>query len=601
MKRTWYTVLSSLLVSSLMAACGGGAADPSQASDPSISSQGREQPLAVNCAAAWNSATAYATGSQVSSSGVNYTAAFWTQNNEPSSNSGAAGSGKPWVNNGACSGGGGGGGNTGGGAVTPPSGITSGANYKLINPNSGKALDLMGCGTANGTIVNLWTDNGTGGCNGGANQVWSPRQNSDGTFNLVNPVSGKALDVAGCGTANGTTLSLWDNGVNVCQGGAGQKWAISDAGDGSYTIVNPNSGGAIDVAGCGTADGTKVALWAKGVGVCNGGAGQRWKFVPVSTSGGGGSTPVTPTGFLFSPYKDATISMNWNTNVMSTKVTGSLQTLLSALPSKTPAISWSFATGECGNENWGGIPGAAMATANVQSFVNAGKGYVLSTGGASGSFTCGSDGGFSSFINRYNSARLIGVDFDIEAGQSPAVIDSLIQRVKTAQRNYPKLRFSFTLATLGGNSPQSLGSVGVTVMNAIRSGGLTNYYVNLMVMDYGSTNAGNCTIGGNGRCNMGASANQAAINLHNYWGVPYDHIELTPMIGGNDTQDETFTLSDVTTVVNFARQNGLAGLHHWSADRDTDCGPGSASPICNSYGAAGNWGFTNRFISDLKL
>ena len=169
-------------------------------------------------------------------------------------------------------------------AVTPPSGITSGANYKLINPNSGSALDLIGCGTADGTLVELWADNGTGGCNGGTNQIWSPRLNSDGTFNLVNPVSGKALDVAGCGTANGTTLGLWDNGVNVCQGGAGQKWAISANSDGSYTLVNPNSGGAVDIAGCGTANGTKVALWSAGVNVCNGGAGQHWKFVLVSTS-----------------------------------------------------------------------------------------------------------------------------------------------------------------------------------------------------------------------------------------------------------------------------------------------------------------------------
>ena len=58
-------------------------------------------------------------------------------------------------------------------------------------------------------------------------------------------------------------------------------------------------------------------------------------------------------------------------------------------------------------------------------------------------------------------------------------------------------------------------------------------------------------------------------------------IELTPMIGGNDAQDEHFTVADATTVAHFAITQGLAGVHYWSYDRDTDCAPGSASSTCN--------------------
>ena len=87
--------------------------------------------------------------------------------------------------------------------------------------------------------------------------------------------------------------------------------------------------------------------------------------------------------------------------------------------------------------------------------------YIISTGGAAGSFTCGSDAGFETFINRYASSSLAGIDFDIEAGQSQADIDNLVARVKNSQAKHPGLRWSFTLATLGGNSPQSLGSIGV--------------------------------------------------------------------------------------------------------------------------------------------
>ncbi|HEY0797580.1 MAG TPA: hypothetical protein VGD50_00445, partial [Candidatus Baltobacteraceae bacterium] len=44
-------------------------------------------------------------GATVSYSGVNYTAAFWSQGSVPSSSSGAAGSGQPWISTSACAGG----------------------------------------------------------------------------------------------------------------------------------------------------------------------------------------------------------------------------------------------------------------------------------------------------------------------------------------------------------------------------------------------------------------------------------------------------------------------------------------------------------------
>jgi chitinase len=313
-------------------------------------------------------------------------------------------------------------------------------------------------------------------------------------------------------------------------------------------------------------------------------------------------TPPSPPpsgSVTFSPYKDITVSMNWNTNVISTAVTGTLSPVLSVTPAKLPMITWAFATGECGSENWGGLAPAAVAAANVQTFVNAGKKYILSTGGAAGSFTCGSDAGFESFISHYASSNLAGVDFDIEAGQSQATIDALVARVKASQSKHPGFRWSFTIATLGGNTSQALGSMGITVMNSIKNGGLSGYLVNLMTMDYGSAIASNCTLGSNGKCDMAQSAIQAAIDLHTYYGTPYSQIELTPMIGGNDATDEIFSIANVATMSSWAKANGIAGVHFWSLDRDTDCAPGSASPICNSYGTAGTWGFTNAFLSGL--
>lgn len=53
--------------------------------------------------------------------------------------------------------------------------------------------------------------------------------------------------------------------------------------------------------------------------------------------------------------------------------------------------------------------------------------------------------------------------------------------------------------------------------------------------------------------------------------------------------------------MDYARQVGLGGIHHWSVDRDTTGPVGSASPIHNSLGnsSPGPFGFTNAFISIL--
>ncbi|MDP5008262.1 MAG: glycosyl hydrolase [Glaciimonas sp.] len=315
--------------------------------------------------------------------------------------------------------------------------------------------------------------------------------------------------------------------------------------------------------------------------------------------------PPPPGAFSYSVYKDVGINMNWNTFLMSSQVTGTLSPITSVMPTKLKTITWAFATGECGVESWVGIT-RDQFKANVAAFVNAGKTYIVSTGGAAGSFTCGTDAGFTNFLDQYYSANLIGVDFDIESGQTQAQIDSLITRVKNAQTNpkYANLRFSFTVAVLGGTTGENLGAVGVKVINSIKAQGLSNYYMNLMVMDYGPATVNNCVlISGSSpaKCDMAASAIQAAKDLHTRHAVPYSKIELTPMIGGNDVIDETFTLADVTTMSNFVKTNGLAGVHFWSFDRDRDCPPGTASSTCNTYGAAGTLGFTNAFISALGL
>ncbi|HET7301104.1 MAG TPA: carbohydrate-binding protein [Oleiagrimonas sp.] len=322
--------------------------------------------------------------------------------------------------------------------------------------------------------------------------------------------------------------------------------------------------------------------------------------------GGTGGTHPPPADFIFSPYKDVTINLNWNTDVMSTKVTGTLIPvagpggLLATREPNLGAITLAFATGQCGSESWGGVPGQNFADANVATLDASGVDYIVSTGGAAGTFKCSDPAGMVAFISRYMSPHMVGVDFDIEGGQTQADINALVSQVVYAQNLYPNLRFSFTLATLAASdgSYGGVNSLGAMVVDAVKNAGIANYTINLMVMDFGSASPGVCVVSG-GQCDMGQSAIQAAENLEHSFGIPASRIELTPMIGVNDVSSELFTVGDVDTVINYATSHGLSGVHFWSLDRDTPCSGGYASPTCNSVPSSTPLEYTDRFLGDL--
>ncbi|MBD0738679.1 glycosyl hydrolase [Streptomyces sp. CBMA29] len=128
--------------------------------------------------------------------------------------------------------------------VTTSGAITSGI--------PGKCVDIANSGTANGTVVQLYT------CNGTAAQKWTVAPGAGGAIRAL----GGCLDVAGAATANGALVELWS-----CNGGANQRWVARP--DGS--LLNPQSGRCLDDPGFSTADWTRLQIWD-----CNGGANQAW-------------------------------------------------------------------------------------------------------------------------------------------------------------------------------------------------------------------------------------------------------------------------------------------------------------------------------------
>jgi len=90
-----------------------------------------------SCAAAWNSTTAYTTGQQVSSNGMNYVANWWTQGQNPATNSGASGSGQPWTAVGACS--------SCSQAPSTPAGLTATPTYNSVSLSWGAVTPPAAC------------------------------------------------------------------------------------------------------------------------------------------------------------------------------------------------------------------------------------------------------------------------------------------------------------------------------------------------------------------------------------------------------------------------------------------------------------------------
>jgi len=77
-------------------------------------------------------------------------------------------------------------------------------------------VSIINSPAANGTNVQIWTYS-----SGAAKQKWNIVANADGSFKLVNPNSGKALDVNHSGTTNGTNVQ-----IHTDNGSGAQKWML---------------------------------------------------------------------------------------------------------------------------------------------------------------------------------------------------------------------------------------------------------------------------------------------------------------------------------------------------------------------------------------
>ncbi len=147
-----------------------------------------------------------------------------------------------------------------------------------------KVLDIAGNSDADGARAQLYTANGT------TAQEFEVTYTKtvDGTayYTVTSVRSGKALDVEGGATADGTRVQQYTaNGTDA------QLWALESTGtDGSYALVSKTSGKALDITGGSSEDGTAAQIYT-----ANGSTAQTFTLSAVETSDVTLSTSATYT------------------------------------------------------------------------------------------------------------------------------------------------------------------------------------------------------------------------------------------------------------------------------------------------------------------
>ncbi len=147
--------------------------------------------------------------------------------------------------------------------------------YTFVSAGSGKCVDAASAGTANGTAVQQYA------CNSSTAQQWQLKTAADSGYYVIVNANGSqpAIDVDGPSTADGAKIHLWSNG-----GWASQEWQPVQEAGGNYHFVNRNSGKCLDVPGASTADGVQLDQYT-----CNGTGAQAFTLTPV-----GGGVPGNP-------------------------------------------------------------------------------------------------------------------------------------------------------------------------------------------------------------------------------------------------------------------------------------------------------------------
>ncbi|WP_433162947.1 RICIN domain-containing protein [Kribbella sp. CA-247076] len=152
----------------------------------------------------------------------------------------------------------------GGAGTTPPEDQPSPtAWYSIANKGNGKCVDARAAGTADGTVIQQYS------CNGTQAQQFRFQPTSDGFTRLNNRNdTTKVIDVVNVSSADNAGLQLWTYG-----GGANQQWKAVPEGDGHVHLVSRLSNKCLTIPNGSTADSTQLVQLT-----CNGTSTQSFRL-----------------------------------------------------------------------------------------------------------------------------------------------------------------------------------------------------------------------------------------------------------------------------------------------------------------------------------
>src|SRR5688572_14088937 len=419
----------------------------------------------TTCNPVWNSTSVYTAGMKVSLNGINYTANFWTQGQNPATNNGGAGSGQPWTSNGPCSGSSGGGGGSCATTWNTTSVYTAGMTASLNGVNY---------------QANFWTQGQNPSTNNGgpgSGQPWT----IIGTCSACTTVPSVPTGLQASGTTSNSTNLSWTAStvaVNCVLTG--------------YTVfrngVAAGTTGSTNMTVTGLSPLTTYSFRVAATDA----AGSSAQSAAINVTTLNGPPPPPPSGKLFAPYIDLGLTASWQ-----------LLTIQQQSGIKVFTLGFVVGNGGC-TPTWGGVgatvandtlPNGTTILSLVQGVRAAGGDVIISFGGASGTelalgcTTVSSlQAAYQSVLNKYsvNSSTPVRIDLDIEGGAilDQASINRRNQALVGLKAANPNLVVSYTLPVL----PTGLVASGVNILNSVKAAGLNLNVVNIMAMDYGSAN-----------------------------------------------------------------------------------------------------------------
>ncbi|MER6219572.1 chitinase [Streptomyces sp900105755] len=281
------------------------------------------------------------------------------------------------------------------------------------------------------------------------------------------------------------------------------------------------------------------------------------------SGGSDGSDGSDGSGTSYAPYVSATEAAG--TDDAGSPSTYNLAFVIADGSSCTPA--------------WNGTDaiGGSAVKSRISKLKEDGASVRVSFGGASGkelATTCSSASQLAAAYGAaLDAAGSTQADFDIEGDTltDSGSVALRSQAIALLQKERPDLEVSFTLPVM----PSGLDSDSLALLASANKYDVQVSTVNIMTMNYGESYDGD----------MGdyalTSAKAAHTQLKKVFGLSdaaaWGGMALTSMIGVNDVDGETFSLSDAKDVRAFAEEEGVAWVSMWSTFRDVQCESGAAS------------------------